>query len=151
MRVSRFATLTLLSIVAVHPLAAQKRAITFDDYISLPVVSDPGLSPDGECARSTVATPSLKAKRGVPRPWLPDLATGQTRQITQGPGSDRSPRWSPDGKTIAFISSRQGGPQIWALSTAGGEARKITSIDEGEGEISRKLDGKGMLAGVDVK
>ncbi|HKC46669.1 MAG TPA: S9 family peptidase [Gemmatimonadales bacterium] len=151
MRVSRFAALTLLSIVAARPLAAQKRAITFDDYISLPVVSDPGLSPDGKWVVYTVTTPSLKENRGVARLWLADLATGQTRQITQGPGSDRSPRWSPDGKTIAFISSRQGGPQIWALSTTGGEARKITSIDDGVGEIYWKPDGKGLLAVVDVK
>jgi dipeptidyl aminopeptidase/acylaminoacyl peptidase len=151
MRMSRLAILSLLSIAAAPALAAQKRAITFDDYIALPVVSDPGLSPDGKWVVYTVTTPSLKDNRGVARLWLADLATGQTRQITQGPGSDRSPRWSPDGKTIAFISSRQGGPQIWALATSGGEARKITSIDDGVGEIYWKPDGKGLLAVVDVK
>lgn len=151
MRALRFVTLLILSIVATHPLAAQKRAITFDDYISLPVVSDPQLSPDGKWVVYTVSTPSLKENRGVARLWLADLATGQTRQVTQGPGSDRSPRWSPDGRTIAFISSRQGGPQIWALSTTGGEARKISSIDDGVGEIYWRPDGKGLLAVVDVK
>src|SRR5512135_3772541 len=111
MRMLRLVALpALLSSLVPRPgLAQAKHPITFDDFIGLPVVSDPQLSPDGKWVVYTVTTPSLKDNRGVARLWLADVATGQTRQITQGPGSDRSPRWSPDGKTIAFISSRQGG------------------------------------------
>jgi dipeptidyl aminopeptidase/acylaminoacyl peptidase len=147
MRVIRLAL--LLAVPAV--LSAQKRAITFDDFINLPVVSDPQLSPAGGWVAYTVTTPSLKENRGIARIWLANLTTGETRQLTQGPGSDRSPRWSPDGKTLAFISSRQGGPQIWVLGLAGGEARKVTSIEDGVGEIYWKPDGGGLLAVVDVK
>jgi len=132
-------------------LSAQKRAITFDDFINLPVVSDPQLSPAGGWVAYTVTTPSLKENRGIARVWLANLTTGETRQLTQGPASDRSPRWSPDGKTLAFISSRQGGPQIWVLALAGGEARKVTSIEDGVGEIYWEPDGGGLLAVVDVK
>jgi dipeptidyl aminopeptidase/acylaminoacyl peptidase len=132
-------------------LSAQRRAITFDDFINLPVVSDPQLSPEGRWVAYTVSTPSLADNRGVARIWLANVATGETRQLTQGPGSDRSPRWSPDGRTLAFISSRQGGPQIWLLSPAGGEARKLTSISDGVGEIIWKPDGSGLVAVVDVK
>jgi dipeptidyl aminopeptidase/acylaminoacyl peptidase len=153
MRVLRLvALLTLLSSLVPRPgLAQAKRAITFEDFIGLPVVSDPQLTPDGKWVAYTVTTPSLKDNRGIARIWLADLATGRTRQLTQGPGSDRSPRWSPDGKTLAFISTRQGGPQIWALALAGGEARKVTSIDDGVGEIYWKPDGQGLLAVVDLK
>ena len=112
-------------------MPAQKRAITFDDYIALPVGRDPQLSPDGKWVAYTVTTHSLKDNRGIARVWLADVATGQTRQLTQGPGSDRQPRWSPDGETLAFVSTRQGGPQIWVLPLAGGEARKVTSLDDG--------------------
>jgi dipeptidyl aminopeptidase/acylaminoacyl peptidase len=155
MRVLRLVALLTLppSLVPLHSLAAQKRAITFDDFITLPIVSDPQLSPDGKWAAYTVTTPSLKDNRGIARVWLAEVATGKMRQLTQGPGSDRSPRWSPDGQTLAFISSRQGGPQIWVIAAAGGggEARKVTSIDDGVGEIYWKPDGQGLLAVVDLK
>ena len=145
--------LRLLAIVSflASPAAAQQRAITFDDYIGLPAVSDPQLSPDGQWVAYTINTPSLKENRGQSRVWLAHVTTGETRQFTQGPGSDRSPRWSPDGKTLAFISTRQSGPQIWVVGTAGGEARKVTSLEDGVGEFLWKPDGQGFLAVVDVK
>src|SRR5712664_1452998 len=136
----RFACLLLL---IVSPLAAQKRAITFDDYIALKTVSDPQLSPDGRWVAYTVTTNSLQDNRGVARVWLADVATGggQSRQVTQGPGSDRSPRWSPDGQTLAFLSTRQNGSQIWVLSLGGGEARRVSSLPEGVGELYWLADG----------
>ena len=139
------------SLLPLPGLSAQQRAITFDDFINLPVVSDPQLSPDGHWVAYTVSTPSLADNRGIARIWLADVAAGESRQLTQGPGSDRSPRWSPDGRTLAFISSRQGGPQIWLLSPAGGEARKLTAIADGVGEMYWKPDGSGLVAVVDVK
>src|SRR2546430_9584169 len=86
-------------------LAAQKRAITFDDYIALKAVSDPQLSPDGRRVAYTVTDYSLKDNRGTARVWLAEVATGQTRRLTEGPGSDRQPRWSPDRKSTRLNSS----------------------------------------------
>src|SRR5881394_4571805 len=100
----RFACLLLL---IAAPLAAQKRAITFEDYIALKSVSDPQLSPDGKWVAYTVSIPSLEDNRNVSRVWVADARTGKTRQVTDGPGSDRQPRWSPDGKTLAVISTRE--------------------------------------------
>ena len=146
------AVLTLpASLLPAPRLAAQQRAITFEDFLGLPVVSDPQLSPDGKWVAYTVMTASLKDNRGTGRIWLANVATGASRQMTQGPGSDRSPRWSPDGATLAFLSSRQGGSQIWVLPLAGGEARKVSSIDDGVGELYWKPDGQGFLAVVDTK
>src|SRR5262249_8270298 len=73
-----------LALCLVSPLQAQKRAITFDDYINLPVVSDPQLSPDAQWVAYTVTTPSLKENRGLARIWLANVASGDTRQLTQG-------------------------------------------------------------------
>ena len=87
----RFACLLLL---IAAPLAAQKRAITFEDYIALKAVSDPQLSPDGRWVAYTVSTPSLEDNRNVSRIWVVEVATGKSRQLTGGPGSDRQPRWS---------------------------------------------------------
>src|SRR5205807_6010552 len=97
-------------------LASQQRALTVDDFLALKSVGDPQLSPDGKWVAYTVTTISLPDNRGVTRVWLADLATATARQVTQGPGSDRSPRWSPDGLTLAFLSTRQDGPQVWVLS-----------------------------------
>src|SRR3989454_11387098 len=123
--------LTLAPSLFPLPVVAQKRAITFDDYIALKSVGDPQLSPDGKWVAYTVTEQSLKDNRGTTRIWLADVATGQSRELTAGPGSDRQPRWAPDGKTLAFVSTRQHGGQLWVLSLAGGEARQVTTLPHG--------------------
>src|SRR5947199_381693 len=105
-------------------LSAQKRAITFDDFIALKSVSDPQLSPDGKWVAYTVTEYSLKDNRGTARVWLADVATGQTRRLTEGPGSDRQPRWSPDGATLAT-----GGDGDVAVSPDGKEIAFATHGD----------------------
>src|SRR5438876_11018873 len=85
-------------------VSAQKRAITFDDFIALKSVSDPQLSPDGKWVAYTVTEYSLKDNRGTARVWLADVATGQTRRLSEGPGSDRHSRWYHAGATLEFVS-----------------------------------------------
>ena len=144
----RFACLLLL---IASPLVAQKRAIRFEDYIALKAVSDPQLSPDGKWVAYTVSTPSLQDNRNVARVWVAEVATGRSRQLTGGPGSDRQPRWSPDGKTLAFISTREGGAQVWLLPIAGGDARKVSSLADGASDPLWLPDGSGLLVVSDIK
>ena len=132
-------------------VAAQKRAITFDDYIALKTVSDPQLSPDGKWVAYTVSTPSLQDNRNVSRVWVVEVATGKSRQLTGGPGSNRQPRWSPDGKTLAFISTRDSGAQVWVLPIAGGDARKVSSLADGASDPIWLPDGSGLLVVSDIK
>jgi dipeptidyl aminopeptidase/acylaminoacyl peptidase len=143
----------LLSLAATLPVpgAAQKRALTFDDLIALKAVGDPQLSPDGKWVAYTTTEYSLKDNRGTTRIWLADLATGRSRELTAGPGSDRQPRWSPDGKTLAFVSTRQNGPQLWVLPLAGGEARKLTDLPDGVSDPVWLPDGRGLLVTSDIK
>src|SRR3989440_4187424 len=148
--------LVLLGCLALPPslfpgLSAQKRALTFDDFIALKVVSDPQLSPDGRWVAYGVTEYSLKDNRGTGRIWLAELATGQTRRLTEGPGSDRQPRWSPDGTTLAVVSTRQHGPQLWVLPIAGGEARRVTNLADGVSDPLWLPDGKGLIVTSDVK
>src|SRR3989449_1018425 len=133
------------------PVVAQKRAITFDDYIALKSVGDPQLSPDGKWVAYTVTEQPLKDNRGTTRIWLADVATGQSRELTAGPGSDRQPRWAPDGKTLAFVSTRQNGAQLWVLPLAGGEARRVTSLPDGVFDPVWLPDGKALLVTSDIK
>src|SRR5881392_2671566 len=134
-------------------LSAQQRAMTIEDYLALPVVGDPQLSPDGKWVAYTVTHSSLKENRGTTRIWLADVTAGTTRQLTAGPGSDRQPRWSPYGRTLAFVSTRESGPQLWLLPVGGtgGEARRVSSLADGVSDPVWLPDGTGVLVTSDIK
>ena len=144
----RYACLLLL---IAAPLAAQKRAIKFEDFIALKSVSDPELSPDGKWVAYTVSIPSLQDNRNVSRVWVAEIATSKSRPLTGGPGSDRQPRWSPDGKTLAFVSTRDSGAQVWVLPIAGGDARKVSHVPDGVSDPLWLPDGSGLLVVSDIK
>jgi len=144
----RYACLLLL---IAAPLAAQKRAIKFEDFIALKSVSDPQLSPDGKWVAYTVSIPSLQDNRNVSRVWVAEVATGKSRQLTGGPGSDRQPRWSPDGKTLVFVSTRDSGAQVWVLPIGGGDARKVSHVPDGVADPLWLPDGSGLLVVSDIK
>src|SRR6266550_2819576 len=96
--------------------------------------------------------PGLSAQnRGITRIWLADVASGAVRQLTAGPGSDRQPRWSPDGRTVAFVSTRENGAQLWVLPIAGGEARRVTSLADGVFDPLWLPDGTGLIVTSDIK
>jgi dipeptidyl aminopeptidase/acylaminoacyl peptidase len=148
----RIRILLLLAAVLPGQLHAQnKKPLTIDQFVSMPTVGDPQLSPDGKLVAYTISTPSLEDNRSTSRIWLTDPATGETWQATTGAGSDRAPRWSPDGKTLGFISTREGGPQIWRLPARGGEPTKLTSFADGVGDFLWSPDGKGLLFWTSVK
>jgi dipeptidyl aminopeptidase/acylaminoacyl peptidase len=144
-------TLTLPPSLVPLPAIAQKRAITIEDYLALKSVGDPQLSPDGKWVAYTVTEYSLKENRGTTRIWLVAAAGGDARPLTAGPGSDRQPRWSPDGRTLAFVSTRESGAQLWVLPIDGGEARRLTSLPDGVFDPLWLPDGTGLLVTSDLK
>ena len=148
----RLRSLLLLAAVLPGQLNAQsKKPLTIDQFVSMPTVGDPQLSPDGKLVAYTISTPSLEDNRSTSRIWLVDATTGETWQATTGGGSDRAPRWSPDGRTLGFISTREGGSQIWRLPARGGEPTKLTSFADGVGDFLWSPDGKGLLFWTSVK
>lgn len=111
--------------------AADKRPINADDFARLRDVEDPQLSPDGERVVYTVRTSDLAKDKRVRDLWLAGWRDGKERQLTFTPDSESDPRWSPDGRWLAFLSSRHDAAdhaQLWILNMAGGEAEKITSV-----------------------
>jgi len=118
-----------------------KHAIAFDDLIQMHRVGEAQVSPDGKWVAYTVSTPDMDANRGVSNIWIVPATGGAAMQLTQS-GPDSSPVWSPDGKTIAFLSSRSGDSQVYLLSMDGGEAKPLTTISTGVDIAKWSPDGK---------
>jgi dipeptidyl aminopeptidase/acylaminoacyl peptidase len=102
--------------------------------------SDLGFSPDGSRLVFTVAEP-IKGTARARALWLLDVASGQLRQLTFSGKNDTAPRWSPDGTSIAFVSDRDGAPQLYRLSMRGGDADKLTDRKEAVGSFRWSPDG----------
>ena len=119
----------------------ENRAITFHDLISMHRLSDPQISPDGKWVAYGVATPDFDANHLVKNIWIVGASGGEARQLTQG-GSDERARWSPDGKRISFLSSRDGTAQLYTVATDGGDVVKVTSLSGGADNELWSPDGK---------
>ena len=121
--------------------APARRAITFKDLISMQRVDDPQLSPDGKWIAYTVATPDLEANRTLSNIWLIPAGGGLGRQLTRG-SSDQRARWSPDGKKLYFLSSRDGDQEVYSIAFDGGEAGRVTWLSTGADNELVSPDGK---------
>ena len=114
----------------VHAESA-KKPISFDDFIRIKRVSDPQVSPQGDLIAFVVTEMEKEKNSSNSNIWIVPLSGGEPRRLTSSPKSDSRPRWSPDGKRIAFISSRSGSPQIWMIDPCGGEAFQVTTLSTG--------------------
>jgi len=120
---------------------AAKHPIVFDDLIRMHRVSEAQVSPDGKWVAYTVSTPDLEANRSNSNIWVVPTGGGAEMQLTQS-GHDSSPVWSPDGKTLAFLSARDGNSQVYLLPMDGGEARELTHLSTGADMVKWSPDGK---------
>lgn len=140
----RSALASALTLACGFASAAQETAkhpITFDDMIKMHRVAEPQISTDGKWVAYSVATPDMDANRNVTNIWMVSTSGGAAAQLTQS-GHDSSPVWSPDGKTIAFLSSRSGEAQVYVLSLQGGEAQRLTKLSTGADLVKWSPDRK---------
>src|SRR5580693_2517394 len=144
LRCSLFITMLLAGQTGVGAQDAGKHAITFDDMIQMHRVGEAQVSPDGKWVVYSVSTPDMDANRGASNIWIVPTNGGAPLQLTQS-GQDSSPVWSPDGKTIAFLSSRSSDSQVYLLSMDGGEAKPLTHISTGVDLAKWSPDGKTIL------
>ncbi|MBL8959430.1 MAG: S9 family peptidase [Gemmatimonadetes bacterium] len=112
--------------------AQTKRAMTFEDALALKQLSGVQLSPDGKSVAYVVESFDLAGNKSDTDLWLASAdGSGAPRRLTTSDKKDRSPRWSPDGQRLAFISERGGAPQLFLLSPFGGEAEALTTSKSG--------------------
>jgi dipeptidyl aminopeptidase/acylaminoacyl peptidase len=128
-------------VLSSHGQAQAKHPMTFDDLIKLHRVSGIAVSKDGKWVAYSVSTPDLDANRSASNLWIISASGGAPVQVSQG-GRDNSPAWSPDGKTLAFLSARDGNSQVYLLSMDGGEAKKLTKLSTGADLFHWSPDGK---------
>lgn len=126
-------------------LGTSKRLITLDDQFAFHQVSEPQISQDGAWIAYTVKNTDLKNDAVNNDIYMTSWDGSRTLKLTNSKDSESSPRFSPDGKYLAFVSSRQsdnGNNQIWLLNLAGGEAEKISNFPGGVSDFIWFPDGK---------
>jgi len=111
----------LLIILLISPLYAQRRPITVEDLWAMKRISNLTISPDGKWVAYVITSYSMEENKGQRDIYLVSIDGREIKQLTKGEGSNYSPAWSPDGKKIAFISTRDGEPQVYVIELETGE------------------------------
>ncbi|UCF41437.1 MAG: S9 family peptidase [Gemmatimonadota bacterium] len=128
-------------------LGQAKRPMTIVNLLEVPQLRDPQLAPDGSQLLYVLGEADWKANRRISHIWRINVDGTAPVQLTNGEDGESMPRWSPDGRHIAFLAERGDDEhrQIYLLSNAGGEARRLTNHETGVGDITWTPDGQSLL------
>ncbi|WP_054946798.1 S9 family peptidase [Novosphingobium sp. KN65.2] len=124
-------------------VSGPERSFTPDDLFKLQGVTDPQISPDGSTIVYVRSSADIMTDKVEPSLWLVDVSTGEQRPLVAGPGAHMAPRWSPDGKRIAYVSSDgSSSPQLYVLWLASGASVNVTDLPDSPGALAWSPDGR---------
>ena len=144
-QINRITCFILISMVSLAS-SETKRAMTIVDLINVPSLGDPRLSPDGGQLLYTLSEPDWGKNERIRHIWRINSDGSNPIKMTNGENGESSPRWSPNGSLIAFITERgetdDANNQIFIISNHGGEAEPLTEHETGVSNIQWSPDSK---------
>ena len=136
---------TLIACILASGLHAQKQPFDVTALLKIARISEPQLSPDGKLVAFTVQKVDVDQNTKPKQIWVVPSDGGAAQQLTHEGSVNERPRWSPDSKSIAFISNRDGSSQIWIMNADGSQPKQITKLStEAGGELFSR-DGKKLV------
>ena len=142
--IKRLLVLITLAVTTATIFAADSLRIpTLDDLLTLKSIGGTQISPDGKWVAYTVTYGDFKQDAFITQIWLANADMGKSFQLTRGDKSSTNPRWSPDGKWLAFLSNRiEDKNQIFLIDPSGGEAQQLTKSETAIGNFAWSEDGR---------
>jgi dipeptidyl aminopeptidase/acylaminoacyl peptidase len=128
----------------------QKRAFTIEDFYRIKSITDVHASPDGKSVVYLVTESDFARATRIAHVWMMDIDGKNARQLTFGAKGESAPRFSPDGKSLLMIASRDGAPNLYIMPLKGGEARQLTNISTGVADPIWSPDSKWIAFSTDV-
>jgi len=137
-----------LSFILFASFAGAQQSVHYsvEDLLKIRRVGDPQVSPDGKRVAFTIGDVNFDANRTVTQIYIMSSAGGDIKQLTSGTGSATSPRWSPDGKRLAYVNA----DQLWMMEPDGSNKEQITKISTGAGGPVWSPDGHWLAFVSDV-
>ncbi len=143
----RLSFLLLLTVLSAFYVSAQGPVWTVDDLLRGKRVSDPQVSPDGQWVAYSVGDLNWDGNRYVNQIYVAKIGGGTPQQITKtDKGAASQPRWSPDGKRIAYVT----GGQLWTMKPDGSDTVQVTTLSSGAGQPVWSPDSRWLLFSSDV-
>jgi dipeptidyl aminopeptidase/acylaminoacyl peptidase len=146
----RLGRLFLAFLTLAVPLSAAPRPVRFEELARIRRLGGFSLSPDGTRIAFGVATADVEANQMRSAIWMVPASGGEAHRLTAGQALDGAPAFSPDGRTLAFLSNRENGSQIWTLDLEGGDPVRATDFPTGVNSFTWGPDGRSFVIASDV-
>lgn len=148
---SRFSRLLLnLTLALLGSSMLMADGLNVRDLVRLNRLSDAQLSPDGKVVVYVLRETDMEANKGRTDLWMVSAEGGESRRLTSHEAADFHPRFSPDGQSIHFLSTRSGSSQIWRIALDGGEAMKVSDLPLDVNGFALAPEGKNFIVALEV-